>query len=199
MSRISPRLQQYNNQESYSMGKEAAKFLIGQLFARQITPAEFEKQFGTVEKYLCWYEIQNDLPNSFITDGEELCELLKMISPSGAEDYKKECLKRLVEAKKIKEERDRQYALEDAMAAANASETATTSETTSETTNDVVVPPTPPPTPAVKPKRKTATKSATITSTTSVTANDVVVSPTPQPTPPAVKPKRKPASKKKKE
>lgn len=168
MSNVSPRLQQYNNPESYAMGKEAAKFLIGQLFLRQITPAEFEKQFGTVEKYICWYELQNDLPNSFITDGEEMCELLKMISPSGAEDYKQECLKRMAESKKIKEEREKQATLEKVMSALNITITSQgaklpdppTMQLPVKLTADPLATPIPPPTPI-----PVATASATDTAT----------------------------------
>jgi hypothetical protein len=168
---ISPRLQQYNNPESYAMGKEAAKFLIGQLFVRQITPAEFEKQFGTVEKYICWYELHNDLPNSFITDGEEMCELLKMISPSGAEDYKQECLKRMAESKKMKEERERKASLENMMSSMNltinpptasddvtASATTVTSSASTSTDTPVVVDKPKKKTPGRKKKDATASK-----------------------------------------
>jgi hypothetical protein len=102
---VSAKLQPYNNPESYAMGKEAAKHLVAQFFRREITPPEFEKQFSTVEKYLSWYELNHGLPNSFTTDGDDLCELLKIISPSGAEQYKKDCIQKLKEAEKILEER----------------------------------------------------------------------------------------------
>lgn len=109
---VSAKLQPYNNPESYAMGKEAAKHLVAQFFRREITPPEFEKQFSTVEKYLSWYELHHGLPNSFTTDGDDLCELLKIISPSGAEEYKNECIKKMKEAQKIMEERASQPAKE---------------------------------------------------------------------------------------
>lgn len=70
-----------NTLESYQTAKQVAKILIAQLFSRIITIEEFQKTFTTVEKFICWYEVSNNLPNSFATEGDELHDLLKAITP----------------------------------------------------------------------------------------------------------------------
>jgi predicted nucleotidyltransferase len=56
------------------------------LFSRIITIEEFQKTFTSVEKFICWYEVSNNLPNSFATEGDELHDLLKAITPP--DDFK---------------------------------------------------------------------------------------------------------------
>ena len=75
-----------NTIETYQMAKQVAKILIAQLFSKIITIEEFQKSFTTVEKFICWYEVANNLPNSFATEGDELHDLLKAITPP--DDFK---------------------------------------------------------------------------------------------------------------
>jgi CHASE3 domain sensor protein len=75
-----------NTLESYETAKQVAKILIAQLFSRIITIEEFQKTFTSVEKFICWYEVSNNLPNSFATEGDELHDLLKAITPP--DDFK---------------------------------------------------------------------------------------------------------------
>lgn len=70
-----------NTIETYQTAKQVAKVLIAQLFSRIITIEEFQKTFTIVEKFICWYEVANNLPNSFATEGDELHDLLKAITP----------------------------------------------------------------------------------------------------------------------